>query len=218
MPGRGHRWGEPPPTSVAELADGAAAAIADTGDQPVYLFGHSLGALVAFEVARRLCGLPALRHLVASGCSAPSLLPSARVVEMSRLEGQAFAEAAGFFGGLPPEVVADPDLQQVLLPGVQADFRLVAGYQYRPAQPLPVGLTLVNGRDDPHIRQNALTPWEQEVTAPPAWHWNDGGHFYFENAPETIASVLRDVVRTGPPPVPPSGNEAPTGQHSEFVI
>ncbi|MGH3379616.1 MAG: thioesterase II family protein [Actinoallomurus sp.] len=196
-PGREHRAHEPAPT-FEEYADGAAEAIravSEGDDRPVYLFGHSLGALVAFEVARRLAGLPTLRHIVASGVSAPSLLPSQRVRDIAGLEGKAFAEAIGFFGGLPPEVVADEELHEVLLPGLIADFHLAVGYVYRPAAPLAVNVSLINGLDDPHVGPAELEPWRAEVREAPARHWADGGHFYFEKRPEAVTDLLRDVVR-----------------------
>lgn len=196
-PGREHRAQEPAPT-FEEYADGAAAAIraaAEHDDRPVYLFGHSLGALVAFEVTRRLAGLPALRHLVASGCSAPSLLPSQRVRDIATLTGKAFAEAIGFFGGLPAEVVADEELHEVLLPGLIADFHLAVGYRYRPSAPLAVDLSLINGRADPHVGDAQLAPWRNEVRTAPARHWADGGHFYFEERPAAVIDLLRTVVR-----------------------
>lgn len=136
-PGRGNRYREPALTDVAELADAVAHEISATADRPFVLFGHSFGAVLAFEVARRIGHLPDFRHLVASGCSAPSLLPTRRVVEAARLEGREFTEAVGFFGGLPPEVMADESLQELLLPNLRADFRMVAGYAYRPAAPCP---------------------------------------------------------------------------------
>lgn len=196
-PGREHRAHEPAPT-FEEYVEGATAAIRAVSaddDRPVYLFGHSLGALVAFEVTRRLADLPALRHLVASGCSAPSLLPSERVRAIAELEGKAFAEAIGFFGGLPPEVVADEELHEVLLPGLIADFHLAVGYRYRPAAPLAVSLSLINGREDPHVGAAQLEPWRDEVREPPARHFADGGHFYFEKRPEAVIDLLRSVVR-----------------------
>jgi len=195
MPGRGHRIDEPAPASMAELVDGAAEAISARSDRPFLLFGHSLGALVAFEVARRLDGVPTFGHLVASGCSAPSLLPSQRVIRAARLKGQAFAEAVGFFGGLPPEVVADEDLRELLLPGLQADFRLVAGYRYQAGAPLAVGLSLINGWDDPHIGEDTLRPWRREVQNEPDYQWVDGGHFYFSPRPHAIVDLLRTRAR-----------------------
>jgi surfactin synthase thioesterase subunit len=200
-PGREHRAGEPAPT-ISELIDGATAAIAGVTERdgrPCYLFGHSLGALVGFEVCRRLTGsaltgAAAPRHFVASGCSAPSLLPSQRVKHIATLTGAEFAEAIGFFGGLAPEVAADPEVRDLLLPGLIADFRMAVGYRYRPGPRLAVPATLVVGRDDPHVREAEIAPWEQEFSWPPDRHWLDGGHFYFEPDPSPIVGILRSLV------------------------
>jgi surfactin synthase thioesterase subunit len=196
-PGRDHQTSEPVPT-IDELIEGATAAIsAVTSDDagPIYLFGHSLGALVAFEVARRLRDQPQLRHLVASGLSAPSMLPSPRVRELAKLDGKDFAEALGFFGGLPPEILAEEDLLDLLLPGLIADFRLAATYRYHSEPPLPVDVSLINGREDPHVGPAQLRDWERECRNPPSYHWSDGGHFYFEQSPSTVIDLLLSVVR-----------------------
>ncbi len=195
MPGRGNRREGDAPIGIDELADGVAAAIRASADWPICLFGHSLGALVAFEVARRLDDLPYLRHLVASGCGAPSLLPTQRAVQAAQLRGREFAEAIGFFGGFPPEVLADEELSGLLLPGLQADLRMAARYRYRPAAPLRTGVSLINGREDPHITDAALRPWRLECTDAPDYHWKDGGHFYFERRPLAVVEVLKYVIR-----------------------
>jgi surfactin synthase thioesterase subunit len=197
-PGREHRAEEPAPT-IGELIAGSAAAIAELtarDGRPYYLFGHSLGALVAFEVCRRLAGAAAPpRQFVASGCSAPCLLPSARVKQIARLTGAEFAEAIGFFGGLAPEVIADPELRDLLLPGLIADFRMAVGYEYRPGPPLAVPATIVVGREDPHVREEQVAPWDREFTWPPDRHWVDGGHFYFDPDPGAITAILRHLVQ-----------------------
>ena len=196
-PGRWQRASEPVPP-FDELAEGAAAAIAEVAGQdarPAFLFGHSLGALVAFEVARRLRDLPTLRHLVASGISSPSILPSQRVLELAKLEGKAFAEALGFFGGLPPELVHDEELHELLLPGVIADFRMAAGYRYRPAAPLAIDVTLVNGLDDPHVGAAQIEAWKQDSRSEPATRWCEGGHFYFEDHPTFVTDLLLEIIR-----------------------
>jgi surfactin synthase thioesterase subunit len=212
MPGRDYRADEPVPESIAELADGAAAAIAEAaGEQPFYLFGHSLGALVAFEVARRLRDMDNLRHLVASGSNAPARAPSARTVQIARLEGREFAEAMSYFGGIPPEAVADDDLRRLLLPGLQADFQLSAEYRYRSAAPLTIGISLINGVDDPHVKAAGLEPWSRESTSPPDHYWVDGGHFYFMNRCAAVTDVLLPLVR---------GSEdlaTPAGHHVELI-
>lgn len=210
-PGRGPRYREPSATDVMELADGAAAAIAATADRPFVLFGHSFGAVLAFEVARRVGALPDCRHLVVSGCAAPALLPSRRVVETARLEGSAFTEAVGFFGGLPPEVVADEALQELLLPHLKADFRMVAQYTYRPDAPLSVPVTLINGAADPHVKEAGLELWARECADEPAQHWADGGHFYFDDEPGAVTDVLRSLVRAD------SGSNPPGSMHVEVI-
>jgi surfactin synthase thioesterase subunit len=195
-PGREHRAAEPAPT-IGELIDGAAAAIAAVtaaDGRPYYLFGHSLGALVAFEVCRRLSGSAPPRHFVASGCAAPSLLPSQRVRQIATLTGAEFAEAIAFFGGLDPEVIADAEVRELLLPGLIADFRMAVGYCYRPGPPLAVPATVVVGRDDPHVGQEQAAPWDREFTWPPERHWVVGGHFYFDPDPGAATSILRSLV------------------------
>lgn len=195
-PGRGQPAAGRAP-AITEVFDGAAAAIADaarTDGRPVYLFGHSLGGLMAYEVARRLRGLPALRHLVVSGIAAPSLLPSRRVCELAAMEGRAFAEALRFFGGLPPEVFADEGVLELLLPGLQAEFRMAVGYRYRPAPVLDLPATLIAGREDPHVGPDQLRPWRDEFRTPPDQRWADGGHFYFADHPEAVTDLLRGLV------------------------
>jgi len=123
------------------------------------------------------------------------LLPSARVREIATLTGQEFAEAVGFFGGLPAEVIADPDMRDLLLPGVIADFRMAVGYRYQPGPRLAVPATLVVGRDDPHVRPEQAQRWEEEFTWPPDRHWVDGGHFYFDPRPDAIVDIVRALVQ-----------------------
>lgn len=174
---------------IDDTCDRVAEAIAQDSGQPFVLFGHSLGALIAFEVARRLDTGPC--HLIASGCAAPSKLPSPRMTWMATLEGQRFAEAVEQYGGLHPDVLADPDLQEIMLPAVRADFELVAGYQYRAGQPLPLKISLINGREDPHIQPEDLVGWSRESVADPEFYWSVGGHFYFADRPEDAIDVIR---------------------------
>jgi surfactin synthase thioesterase subunit len=180
------------------VIEGAAEAIREStrdDHRPVYLLGHSLGALIAFEVARRLTDAPELRHLIASGISAPALLPSQRVRRLAALEGTAFAEELAFFGGLPPELLDDEDVLDLLLPQVIADFRLAASYAYRPGPPLAIDVSLINGREDPHVGLAQLEPWQRECKNLPTCHWAEGGHFYLEARPAVVTDLVRDLVR-----------------------
>lgn len=191
-PGRGRRSDEPAPATLAELADGAAEAIRALGDTSAYLFGHSLGALVAFEVARRL---PAPRHVVVSGLAAPSLMPTRRAVEIAQFDGRDFVEAVASYGGLPSAFLAEEGAYHLLLPGLRADFRLIESYRYIPGPPLTAGLTIINGRDDPNVSPAVLSPWALEFDSPPRYHWVDGGHFFFESGSDAITEIMRHLVR-----------------------
>jgi len=192
-PGRGRRADEPAPASFSDLADGAAEAIRSLGDIPVYLYGHSLGALVAFEVARRL---PGVRDLIVSGLAAPSLMPTRRAVEIAQLDGRDFMEAVASYGGLPGEIAAMEDAHHLLLPGLRADFKLIQSYLYVPGPPLHAGLTIINGREDPNVTAATLAPWALEFSSPPQYHWVDGGHFFFESRPGPVVEVMRRLVRS----------------------
>ena len=204
MPGRGHRLAEAPPTDVAVLADGAAEAISAVADGPVYLFGHSLGALVAFEVARRLAGVPALRHLVASGCTAPALVPAPHVVRTARLQGQDFVAEVGRYGGLPPEFLADPELGELLLSPLQADAQLFAGYR-----------SVVNGSNDPLVDDVSLQPWQRECRYPVTYHWVAGGsHFYLVRDPRPVLDVLSALLRADGALIAVNPEDAP---HEELI-
>ncbi|GAA3808476.1 hypothetical protein GCM10022226_30760 [Sphaerisporangium flaviroseum] len=212
VPGRAHRCEEPSPATVGELADGAAAAIAAHAGLPVYLFGHSLGGLLAFEVARRLRGLPALRHLVVSGCAAPRLNPSDYIVWSNTNHGRAFAVEAASFLGLSAEfAAADEEVQDLLLADMREDVRLLAEYRYRPQAPLSVGVSLICGRDDPHVDGPGLTAWREECETVPECHWTEGDHFYLDKRPTAVTDVLRPLVLGG------TGGAAPSQQHVEVI-
>lgn len=214
LPGRGARAEEAAAPDFAGLADAAAGVILGYAGAPVVLFGHSFGALLAFEVARRLDAAGRLRYLVASGCAAPSVLPSDYLRWAAGLDRRAFAEAAGAFGSVPPEVLTDEDLQDLLLTDLRADVRLMAEYRYRPAPPLNAGVSLVNGRADQYVEPAALEPWRRECLAPPSYHWAGGGHFYFQRQPGAVVDVLRAAVRHAPVP---DGPAHPAGEHVEVI-
>jgi surfactin synthase thioesterase subunit len=189
-PGHGRRIGELPIADLERLLDAIEGAVQPLLDRPCVLFGHSLGALIAFELARRLRH-PAIERLVVSACRAPRHLPSPLVRELANLDDEAFVEGTRVFGGLPDEVLENEDLLAIFLPILRADFDLVSRYRYRPAALLDIPVVAINGEDDPHVPDEMLEAWQDETSLPLVRQTFAGGHFYlFEISVPALAEVL----------------------------
>ncbi|NEB94899.1 thioesterase II family protein [Streptomyces bauhiniae] len=188
LPGRGSRTAEPALTDMDAVVH---ALLAETRFAAPYdLFGHSLGALVAYETTRELAarGLPLPERLIVSAFPAPHLPRQG-----ARLSGLPDEELIAVlnerYGGIPPQIAADPDLLAVLLPAFRADFALLENYRYREAGPLPVPLVVLGGEAD-SITPDQLDAWHRHSTAPVRRHAFAGGHFYFRDDLAAVAAVL----------------------------
>ncbi|RFS84324.1 thioesterase [Actinomadura spongiicola] len=196
LPGRWHRADEPPPASLTGAAETVAEEIATADDRPYLLFGHSMGAVLAFEAARRLSGRAEFRHLVVSGSTAPRHNPSEYILWADGRHGRPFAEAAARFLGLPAEFGAAPEeVQDLLLADLRADVGLFAAYRYEEAPPLVVPLSVICGRDDPHVDLARVQDWRRESAVPAQIHWVEGDHFYLDHDPSAVLDTLRPLVR-----------------------
>ncbi|MEV6806304.1 thioesterase II family protein [Streptomyces sp. NPDC017248] len=189
-PGRGPRMGEPGPASITEMADALAPLIAAAPTRPL-LFGHSMGAITAFEVARRLAALgrPA-RALFVSGRPAPPITrPLTPVSDLPRAE---FVRMLREYGSAPEAVLAHEELLDVLLPMMRADFALIERYAYVPGPPLDCPVRAWCGDGDPEVRAEDMAPWSEQTTGPFELTVLPGGHFFLSDHHELVAkSVLR---------------------------
>jgi medium-chain acyl-[acyl-carrier-protein] hydrolase len=160
-------------------------------ERPFAFLGHSMGALVAFELTRRLvnCGGPVPRHLFLSGRQAPQR--PALNLPVDSMSDTAFLDAVGRrYNALPAELMSNPEILSLVLPSLRADFKLMACYQYREGVPLGVGLTLVNGVDDPWVERDSVEAWQVQTAQPLQQHWFPGGHFYLPEAVAEVRQVL----------------------------
>jgi medium-chain acyl-[acyl-carrier-protein] hydrolase len=188
-PGRESRFGEPPiaqlPVYVSQLAE----AVRPLVDRPYAVFGHSLGARVAFELCRllRRDGLPLPARLYLSGCPAPQLpappprwdLPDDELIDSLR-----------DLGGTPPEVLASPQLLSLFLPVLRADFALVETFPYAEAPPLPVPIRGFAGRSDPEAPPESVQAWAPHTTEWFELHEFDGDHFFLHDQRTALLRVL----------------------------
>jgi surfactin synthase thioesterase subunit/glycosyltransferase involved in cell wall biosynthesis len=195
LPGRESRLAEAPFERMGPLVAALAGHIDCYLDQPFAFFGHSMGAAVAFELARELRrrARPLPRMLIASGARAPQFrrqhvpppAPSAEVFieELRRLEG------------IPAEVWSDPALMRAILPALAADAALYRNYVYEEAPPLPIAVRAYGGADDPNVRREHLDGWKEQTTASFAVRVFPGGHFYPTTAREPFLDALgRDLA------------------------
>jgi surfactin synthase thioesterase subunit len=192
-PGREARLREPPLKSIAAMAEGAAAAISAQPALPFAFFGHSMGAIVAFEVARllqRRCLTPP-RRLFISGRRAPCQTMDEQ--PLSQLDDATLvAEISRRYEGIPAAVVADAELLRMFLPILRADMCAVEGYVDMPQPALQVPLTLMGGLTDPQCTDAAWAGWCPLVTGPVDKMRFPGGHFYLvQERAATAAAIAR---------------------------
>ncbi len=194
LPGRGARFNEPSCTSLAQLVDTLAEVIGEAAEatpgQPFALFGHSLGALIAFEVARALAGRGGAQpcHLFLSGCAAPRYRPWRPAIH--RFDDAALVRELVTYNGTPPEILADAELMALLLPAIRADFALVHDYQYRPARPLCQPLTVLAGNADRIGSSTEVSGWSEETSGPCRVQWFAGDHFFLHTcAPDVLDCI-----------------------------
>jgi surfactin synthase thioesterase subunit len=193
--GRGTRFSEPPQTRLEPIVAEAVETIGAAADRPFALFGHSMGALAAVEIARALDGTRDLRHLFVSAHRPPDAAPIAPAVH--RLPDGELLDHLRRLDEASP-ALRDADLMRVMLPVVRADLTACETYVHRPRPPLTCALTAFGGDDDPLVSRDALEGWRAHTGAAFRLEMFRGGHFYFNTClVPLLNSIIADLGRTG---------------------
>jgi surfactin synthase thioesterase subunit len=204
-PGRQDRRTEEPFTEIGGLADGVFAALRpwledrrpNGGDARVALFGHSMGAIVAFEVARRMereSISPSV--LVASGRRAPS---RHRLEAVHQRDDEGIIAEIRRLSGTDPRLLDETEMLRAALPAIRADYRAVETYRGDPGATLGCPVTVFVGDDDPMVTIEEATAWRGHTTAGFDLQVFEGGHFYLTSQPAATIERLAETVRLHTP-------------------
>jgi surfactin synthase thioesterase subunit len=198
LPGREDRIKEPAYDRLEPLADALAGALEGAVGSPYAFFGHSMGALLAYEVAGRLAsaGLPSPGHLFLSAHAAPHVHRERRA-PIARLPDDEFMAAVQRLNGLPPEIAARADFMALLIPALRADFELVESYTPGRRAPLTTPITVFGGTEDPDVDLGDLLGWQTLTGAAFRLHTYQGGHFFVETHRQRVLEVIRAELGAG---------------------
>jgi surfactin synthase thioesterase subunit len=210
LPGREGRHAEALRRSVPILAAELTGPIAARAGERFALFGHSMGALIGYELAHALCDRGrAPVHLFVSGMGAPHLPSFWRGAH--RLPDEELLTLIAEMQGTSPEVVAQPELMQMLLPVLRADLEACDTYVAGRQRSLRVPITALGGRLDPGAGPEWLRAWAEYTSAGFQLELFDGGHFYLHTGLSELAGVLTAHLRQ-PGHHGPDGSRAPQTQ------
>ncbi|MEW6445854.1 MAG: thioesterase II family protein [Pseudomonadota bacterium] len=194
LPGREARLMEKPFSDIHALNGAVLEVMRPYLDRPYALFGHSMGALIIFELARliRRKGLPAPQHIFPSAFRSPEK-PNPRE-DIHHLREKGFIDKLREYGGTPESVFQHEELLQLIMPMLQADFSVHETYRYYEEEPLDVPISIFAGLNDRVVPENHMDGWDKHTRASFKKRAVPGEHFYVGSArPLLMRGILADL-------------------------
>lgn len=195
LPGRENRIGEEPYTRIDPLIEPLFSALLPLTGKPFALFGHSVGAVIAFEVARRFAAsyAPAPLCLFVSARRAPRL--PARRQAFFGLPDQEFLAAVSRMNGMRPELLEYPEVLHLFLPSLRADFEMNDTYTFVPGPRLSCPVIALVGDNDVEVHPGEMSAWAEVTDGQFLLRVFPGDHFYHKEAPPSLFSAIREGIR-----------------------
>lgn len=190
LPGREARLLEQPFAQIEALIPLLSQMLEPYLHVPFQFFGHSMGALLSFELARQLRRqhLPEPTRLFVSAHRAPQLPRHGKIIHT--LPKQQFIESIKDIGGTPDAILQNTELMELILPTLQADFTLCETYQYRPEAPLDIPIHAFGGLEDRDVDTSMLEGWQAQTNQSFKLQMFPGGHFYIHQQQATLLRTL----------------------------
>jgi len=194
LPGRGGRFREPPVRDLVWLIREIAGAVRGLMDRPSVFFGHSLGALLSYELARELRRQGAImpHWLYVAGRRAPQLPDLDPPIH--GLPDDDFIAELALLGGIPDALIAERELLELLLPAMRADIFLNETYVYGEEEPLKCLITALGGQQDAEVPTEDLRAWSAQSSAGFELVMFEGGHFFVHPERAPILRLMNEFV------------------------
>jgi len=193
LPARQDRFTEPPLRRMQAIVDHVLGALAQLPPTPEVLFGHSLGATVAFEVARRRQAMGTTPLGLVVGARAAPPVP-AREPWLHVLDEEAFLAGLHARYATPWSTLRNAELMQLALPALRADMEVVETYVYAPGPPLAAPITVLRGLQDARVTEEDAAAWQALTRAPLRRDAIAAGHFFVDSHAEWVLGHVKEAL------------------------
>ena len=196
LPGREGRLREAPLTRLTPVVQRVSAEIRPLLNKPFAFFGHSMGAIIGFELARVLRRESGVEpeHLFLSGRRAPQL-PGDEAISYDLPDAE-FIDALRHLNGTPGEVLEHPELMNLMMPLLRADFEVCQTYLFEPDVPLTCDMTVLGGLQDTDVPRESLAAWTEQTSGACNVRLLPGDHFFLHSSQALLLRVLNRELQS----------------------